>query len=122
MLSHKRCQSSWMSFLVKNIHQTHYKPKWVIHWLTFAKSKPDTQLNPFGTSKDDEDNYWVLQDSAAPLLDSFQSLGQQGDFLSTQTARYIFVKARLNKDQLRQIWNASDIDRDEHFNLHNYFL
>jgi len=88
----------------------------------FGKGKPDTQFNPFGASKDDEDNYWALQDSAARLFDSFQSLGPQGGFLSTQTARDILVKTGLNKDQLRQIWSLSDIDRDGHFDHHEYVV
>lgn len=68
--------------------------------------------NPFGYSQEDEDHYWALQDSADRLRGTFEALGPQGGFLSTQKARDVLVKTGLSKDQLRQIWNLSDIDRD----------
>jgi len=79
-------------------------------------------FNPFGASQEDEENYWALDDSAGRLFDSFQALGPQGGFLSPQTARDCLVKTGLSKDQLRQIWNLSDIDRDGYFDHHEYVV
>jgi EH domain-containing protein 1 len=64
----------------------------------------------------------ALQDSADRLLSSFESLGPEGGFLSTQKARDVLVKTGLNKDQLRQIWNLSDIDRDGYFDHDEYVV
>jgi hypothetical protein len=63
-----------------------------------------------------------LQDSADRLLSTFESLGPAGGFLDTQTAREVLVKTGLNKDQLRQIWNLSDIDRDGYFDHEEYVV
>jgi len=87
----------------------------------FGKKQVDS-ANPFGFSQEDEDNYWALQDSSERLLDSFEALGPQGGFLSTQTARDVLVKTGLTKDQLRQIWNLSDIDKDGYFDHHEYVV
>ena len=42
--------------------------------------------------------------------------------MSTQTARDVLVKTGLEKDQLRQIWNLSDIDRDGLFDHDEYVV
>lgn len=85
--------------------------------------KKDTHAaNPFGAGADDEDNYWALADSADRLRDSFEALGPEGGFLSPQTARDVLVKTGLGKDQLRQIWNLSDIDRDGYFDHEEYVV
>jgi GTPase SAR1 family protein len=80
------------------------------------------ESNPFGFSADDEDHYWALQDSAERLRGNFEALGPQGGFLSTQKARDVLVKTGLSKDQLRQIWNLSDIDRDGLFDHDEYVV
>ena len=54
----------------------------------------------------------ALQESAERLYDSFQALGPEGGFLPPSVARDVVVKTGLEKEQLRQIWNLSDIDRD----------
>jgi hypothetical protein len=64
----------------------------------------------------------ALQDSADRLLSTFESLGPQGGFLDTATARGVLVKTGLGKDQLRQIWNLSDIDRDGYFDFEEYVV
>jgi len=64
----------------------------------------------------------ALQDSAERLLDSFEAHGPVGGFLSTQTARNILLKTGLGKEELRQIWNLSDIDRDGYFDHHEYVV
>lgn len=64
----------------------------------------------------------ALEDSAERLFSSFQALGPVGGFLSPQTARDVLVKTGLNKEQLRKIWNLSDIDRDGHFDHHEYVV
>lgn len=84
--------------------------------------KDKHQANPFGAGADDEDNYWALADSADRLRDSFEALGPEGGFLSPQTARDVLVKTGLAKDQLRQIWNLSDIDRDGYFDHEEYVV
>mmetsp|Transcript_24492 Transcript_24492/g.35839 ORF Transcript_24492/g.35839 Transcript_24492/m.35839 type:complete len:554 (+) Transcript_24492:91-1752(+) len=78
--------------------------------------------NPFGFGAEDEDNYWALQDSADRLLSSFEALGPQGGFLSSTAARDVLVKTGLEKEQLRQIWNLSDIDRDGYFDHDEYVV
>lgn len=66
--------------------------------------------------------YRALQDSADRLLASFEALGPEGGFLSTQKARDVLVKTGLTKDQLRQIWNLSDMDRDGLFDHDEYVV
>lgn len=88
----------------------------------FGKKNEETGANPFGYSAENEDLYWALQDSAERLYDSFEALGPVGGFLSPATARDVLVKTGLSKDQLRQIWNLSDIDRDGHFDHHEYVV
>eukprot|EP00536_Pseudo-nitzschia_multiseries_P008432 jgi/Psemu1/319388/estExt_fgenesh1_pm.C_2140001 len=78
--------------------------------------------NPFGPSQDDTSNYWALQESADRLAGSFEALGPEGGFLSTTKARNVLVKTGLEKDQLRQIWNLSDLDRDGLFDLDEYVV
>jgi len=78
--------------------------------------------NPFGASENDEDNYWALEESAERLKGSFEALHPQGGFLSPQTAKEVLVKTGLQKDQLRQIWNLSDIDRDGYLDHHEYVV
>lgn len=88
----------------------------------FGKGKNEATFNPFGAGAEDEDNYWALEDSASRLFDTFQSLGPQGGFLSPQVAKDVLVKTGLSKDQLRKIWNLSDIDRDGHLDHHEYVV
>ena len=64
----------------------------------------------------------ALQDSADRLRTSFEALGPEGGYLSTQKARDVLVKTGLEKDQLRQIWNLSDIDRDGLFDHDEYVV
>jgi GTPase SAR1 family protein len=78
--------------------------------------------NPFGFAQEDEDRYWALQDSADRLDSSFEALGPEGGYLSTQKARDVLVKTGLSKDQLRQIWNLSDMDRDGLFDRDEYVV
>ena len=42
--------------------------------------------------------------------------------MSTETARDVLVKTGLDRDQLRQIWNLSDIDRDGLFDHDEYVV
>mmetsp|Transcript_8295 Transcript_8295/g.17909 ORF Transcript_8295/g.17909 Transcript_8295/m.17909 type:complete len:560 (-) Transcript_8295:344-2023(-) len=77
--------------------------------------------NPFGMAEDEEE-YWALEESAERLKDSFEGLGPQGGFLSPQTAKEVLVKTGLEKDQLRQIWSLSDIDRDGYLDHHEYVV
>ena len=87
----------------------------------FGKRNPGSS-NPFGFSEEDEDNYWALEESAERLRDSFEALGPVGGFLSPQTAKEVLMKTGLQKEQLRQIWNLSDIDRDGYFDHHEYVV
>jgi len=84
--------------------------------------KDEYTANPFGFAEDDEDHYWALQDSADRLLSSFEALGPEGGFLSPQIARDVLVKTGLSKEQLRAIWNLSDIDRDGYLDHHEYVV
>eukprot|EP01082_Thalassiosira_pseudonana_P009812 g8723.t1 g8723 contig33:72834-74534(+) len=87
----------------------------------FGKSDAGAS-NPFGFSEEDEDNYWALEESAERLKNSFEALGPVGGFLSPQTAKEVLVKTGLQKEQLRQIWQLSDIDRDGYFDHHEYVV
>jgi GTPase SAR1 family protein len=78
--------------------------------------------NPFGYAEDVEDKYWALQDSADRLYDSFQALGPEGGFLPPNVAKDVLMKTGLGKEQLRQIWNLSDIDRDGYLDHHEYVV
>ncbi|CAB9522341.1 EH domain-containing protein [Seminavis robusta] len=88
----------------------------------FGKKADAIDNNPFGYSEEDQDHYWALQDSADRLLASFEAQGPEGGFLSTKKARDVLVKTGLEKDQLRQIWNLSDIDRDGLFDHDEYVV
>jgi len=88
----------------------------------FGRAKDDNAANPFGFGADNEDNYWALQESAERLFDSFQALGPEGGFLPPNVARDVLVKTGLEKEQLRQIWNLSDIDRDGYLDHHEYVV
>jgi hypothetical protein len=88
----------------------------------FGKKAEQTESNPFGFAEDDQDHYWALQDSADRLLTSFEALGPEGGFLNTQKARDVLVKTGLEKEQLRMIWNLSDIDRDGLFDHDEYVV
>mmetsp|Transcript_29881 Transcript_29881/g.49293 ORF Transcript_29881/g.49293 Transcript_29881/m.49293 type:complete len:565 (-) Transcript_29881:135-1829(-) len=88
----------------------------------FGKKPDENESNPFGYAEDDAAHYWALQDSADRLLSDFEALGPQGGFLDTQTARNVLVNTGLSKDQLRQIWNLSDIDRDGYFDHEEYVV
>jgi len=87
----------------------------------FGKSEAQTS-NPFGYGEDDSDNYWALQESAERLLPSFEALGPEAGFLSPQVAREVLVRTGLDKDQLRQIWNLSDMDKDGYLDLYEYVV
>mmetsp|Transcript_14095 Transcript_14095/g.20825 ORF Transcript_14095/g.20825 Transcript_14095/m.20825 type:complete len:566 (+) Transcript_14095:158-1855(+) len=88
----------------------------------FGKKRNKNESNPFGFAEDDTDQYWSLQDSSERLLSTFEALGPKGGFLDTQTARDVLVKTGLSKDQLRQIWNLSDIDQDGYFDFEEYVV
>ena len=64
----------------------------------------------------------ALQDSADRLRLNFEDLGPRGGFLTTETAREVLVKTGLSKDELRKIWNLSDIDRDGYFDFDEYVV
>lgn len=88
----------------------------------YGRGREQFESNPFGPSQDDTNNYWALQESADRLAGSFEALGPEGGFLSTSKARNVLVKTGLQKDQLRQIWNLSDMDRDGLFDLDEYVV
>lgn len=88
----------------------------------FGKQDEGAAANPFGYGEEVEDKYWALQDSADRLYDSFQALGPEGGFLSPGVAKDVLLKTGLGKDQLRQIWNLSDIDRDGYLDHHEYVV
>jgi len=88
----------------------------------FGKRSNQHESNPFGYGQDDEDHFWALQDSADRLRNNFEDLGPRGGFLSTETAREVLVKTGLSKDELRKIWNLSDIDRDGYFDFDEYVV
>eukprot|EP00522_Entomoneis_paludosa_P009128 CAMPEP_0172458696 /NCGR_PEP_ID=MMETSP1065-20121228/28819_1 /TAXON_ID=265537 /ORGANISM="Amphiprora paludosa, Strain CCMP125" /LENGTH=576 /DNA_ID=CAMNT_0013213077 /DNA_START=39 /DNA_END=1769 /DNA_ORIENTATION=+ len=88
----------------------------------FGKNKDDYDANPFGYGEDDEDKYWALQESADKLESAFNEMGPEGGYLSTKQARNVLVKTGLDREQLRQIWNLSDIDRDGFFDLDEYVV
>jgi hypothetical protein len=56
------------------------------------------------------------------LRESFEDLGPHAGFLTTETARSILVKTGLGKEELRKIWNLSDIDRDGYFDFDEYVV
>ena len=76
------------------------------------------QSNPFGASGED----WALEDNAERLRKSFEKLGPVGGFLAPQTAKEALLKSGLKKEQLREIWNLSDIDRDGFLDHHEYVV
>eukprot|EP00978_Attheya_sp_CCMP212_P000003 scaffold9_cov58-Attheya_sp.AAC.3 len=88
----------------------------------FGKGADDNSANPFGAAPDNEDKYWALQESADRLWDSFEALGPEGGFLPPSVARDVLVKTGLKKEELRQIWNLSDIDCDGYFDHHEYVV
>ena len=88
----------------------------------FGKKVDSGAANPFGYSATDEENYWALQESAERLLPTFEALGPQGGFLPPNVARDVLVKTGLDKEQLRQIWNLSDIDKDGFLDLSEYVI
>lgn len=63
-----------------------------------------------------------MQDSADRLRSTFESLGPDGGYLPTKTAKEVLVKTGLEKEQLRQIWNLADIDRDGLFDHEEYVV
>lgn len=87
----------------------------------FGKRSEEGSANPFGHAQEDT-AFWALQDSAERLYESFEKLHPEGGFLSPSVARDVLVKTGLTKEQLRQIWNLSDIDRDGHFDHHEYVV
>jgi len=88
----------------------------------FGNVTSESARNPFGASQEDDVHYWALAESAVRLWDSFQALKPQGGYLSPQTARDVLMKTGLAKEQLRQIWNLSDIDRDGFFDHEEYVV
>lgn len=87
----------------------------------FGKQSINNASNPFGAAEED-DEYWALEESAERLKSSFEGLGPQGGFLSPQLAKEVLLKTGLEKDQLRQIWTLSDIDRDGYLDHHEYVV
>eukprot|EP00580_Thalassiosira_gravida_P018993 CAMPEP_0201669894 /NCGR_PEP_ID=MMETSP0494-20130426/25125_1 /ASSEMBLY_ACC=CAM_ASM_000839 /TAXON_ID=420259 /ORGANISM="Thalassiosira gravida, Strain GMp14c1" /LENGTH=548 /DNA_ID=CAMNT_0048150777 /DNA_START=226 /DNA_END=1872 /DNA_ORIENTATION=+ len=87
----------------------------------FGKQSMTSQSNPFGAAEEEEE-YWALEESAERLKDSFEGLNPQQGFLSPQTAKEVLLKTGLEKDQLRQIWTLSDIDRDGYLDHHEYVV
>jgi len=87
----------------------------------FGKQSMTSQSNPFGAAEEEEE-YWALEESAERLKDSFEGLHPQQGFLSPQTAKEVLLKTGLEKDQLRQIWTLSDIDRDGYLDHHEYVV
>jgi len=87
----------------------------------FGKTKRQNEANPFGQAEENSD-YWALHDSAERLKSVFESLGPKGGFLDTKTARDVLLKTGLSKEQLRQIWELSDIDRDGYFDHEEYVV
>jgi hypothetical protein len=45
-----------------------------------------------------------------------------GGFLPPQIAKEVLLKTGLQKEQLRHIWNLSDIDKDGYFDHHEYVV
>lgn len=88
----------------------------------FGKPASTNESNPFGFAETDETHFWALQESADRLKSSFEALGPQGGYLSTNVARDVLVRTGLEKDQLRLIWNLSDIDRDGLFDHDEYVV
>lgn len=88
----------------------------------FGKKEVTNAANPFGFDETDETHFWALQESADRLRSTFESLGPTGGYLSTEKAREVLVRTGLEKDQLRQIWNLSDIDRDGLFDHEEYVV
>lgn len=86
----------------------------------FGKSSVNS-ANPFGAAEN-TDEYWALEESAERLKDSFEALGPVGGFLSPQTAKEVLLKTGLQKEQLRQIWSLSDIDKDGYLDHHEYVV
>merc|ERR1740124_178209 len=64
----------------------------------------------------------ALQDSAERLYDGFEALGPEGGFLAPNIAKDLLIKTGLEKEQLRKIWNLSDIDRDGYLDHHEYVV
>jgi len=64
----------------------------------------------------------ALQDSADRLRKSFEALGPKGGYLSTEKARDVLMRTGLEKDQLRQIWNLADMDKDGLFDHDEYVV
>jgi GTP-binding protein EngB required for normal cell division len=87
----------------------------------FGREEAVGAANPFGLSEQ-EDDYWALEESAERLRESFEALGPVGGFLSPQTAKEVLLKTGLQKEQLRHIWNLSDIDKDGYFDHHEYVV
>lgn len=88
----------------------------------FGKRSNDNAPNPFGFGADNEDQYWALQDSAERLQSNFEALGPEGGFLPPDIAREVLLNTGLQKEQLRKIWNLSDIDRDGFLDYHEYVV
>jgi len=88
----------------------------------FGRRSDEDAANPFGYGQEDEGNYWALADSAERLYDGFEALGPEGGFLAPNIAKDLLIKTGLEKDQLRQIWNLSDIDRDGYLDHHEYVV
>ena len=50
------------------------------------------------------------------------ALGPTGGFLAPNIARDVLMKTGLQKEQLRKIWNLSDIDKDGFLDHHEYVV
>merc|ERR1712226_717156 len=88
----------------------------------FGKKPGQNKSNPFGFTEEDTEDFWALQYSAERLRSTFDSLGPKGGYLDTQTAKDVLWKSGLSKDELRQIWNLSDIDQDGYFDFEEYVV
>ena len=50
------------------------------------------------------------------------ALRPDGGFLAPNVARDVLMKTGLQKEQLRKIWNLSDIDKDGFLDHHEYVV
>ena len=87
----------------------------------FGHAETGSSVNPFGLAES-EDEYWALAESADRLKESFNALGPVGGFLPPAIAKEVLLKTGLQKEQLRHIWNLSDIDKDGYFDHHEYVV
>ena len=69
--------------------------------------------NPFTEIDSSSASFWSLQEEFDRFhRDKFESLGPSGGFLSNRASYTYLLETGLEKDELRRIWEMSDIDRD----------